>query len=966
MLMIAFRFLTPFLVYVLFGLSADTVRPADPPKKDDRQAQLDLIDELAPHPDLEWLRRAKVPTDDAGLIKFLNGLRGAEPDPAEVDRLVTQLRTGTDAEQAAAAKKLAEIGPVAVPGLRRHRLDPDAGAARVRACLEKIEEAFDKPLARPAMRRLVWRRAPGAAEALLGYVPFAYDPDAELDAWYGLDELAGKDLKTLAVLAGALADRQPARRAVAACILGRRGDVTQKKAVAGLLTDPSPDVRLRAAQGLLAGHNTAGVPILIDLLADAEIEIRWQAEELLRWLAVDAAPDALIGAGDPKAIAAAQAAWKKWWHDQGEKADVAAAEQEPRRPMLLLAYDRKGGRAWVVGCDGVTRHEWTGLARLADAQYVPGGSVLTLHEQPVREKPLLAERDLSGKPLWQYDDMRDPASIQRLANGRVFVAERQPVEPKFWYQVLAATGRKVVETTSERQLPFALSLRQMADGRVLAWVPSNIVDRNIMSLYAYDPETATRKNLHLRRGLNLVGRVQVEGTRDGNLFSGLRGDLVDWEIVEVDSDGYQFWWYRLKDAIHASRLRSGNTIACVANRMVEVSLDKRMIGDVPCDHELDAARPNLGLIRIGFDFGRAGLDLDGDLGAWVRRLASPSARIRRLALDRLANFGPEAAGLIPTIRQFTADPDESVRASAAQVLRAAGTETVPALLDKVKQSEPDRRCEAIAKISQFHRYPGVLEAVIAATRDDDRKVRLVAVSALTSRINDPQIRTTYSHWPSPWLWAADRVVPAAVAATGDKDKDIRSLAFLALDALGPAAKSAAPQLLDAWGGADFESRCGVLVVLGAMGPVDHRIYRLLRETLDDSKDPTIRNAAIQGLKAFGSPAKPAVDKLIEVFHDPGTEDAQWAIRIQNSCIAALAQISPTDPRAIRLFVRVLSDERIAPSPRGTVEALLPTMGWTAAAESLPVLDRLAKLNRKTPNEFADTARRIRISLQLKQ
>jgi hypothetical protein len=197
---------------------------ADPPKKADQPGPKLDLDELAPHPDLEWLRRAKVPTDDAGLAKFLAGLRGPEPDPAEVDRLVAHLQSGSKAEQDAAAAKLAEVGPVAVRVLRRHRLGPDpAAAARVRAVLAKIEEAADKPLARPAMRRLVRRTASGAAEAVLGYVPFAFDPAAELDAWYGLDELAGKDPKVLTVLAGALADKQPARRAVAACILGRRG-----------------------------------------------------------------------------------------------------------------------------------------------------------------------------------------------------------------------------------------------------------------------------------------------------------------------------------------------------------------------------------------------------------------------------------------------------------------------------------------------------------------------------------------------------------------------------------------------------------------------------------------------------------------------------------------------------------------------------------------------------------------------
>ena len=85
--------------------------------------------------------------------------------------------TGSNAEQDDAAKKLAEFGTIAVPSLRNHRTAA-ADAA--------------KPPARPAMRRLLIRRPAGTAEVTLGYLPFASDPAAEEDIYYGLDALVEK------------------------------------------------------------------------------------------------------------------------------------------------------------------------------------------------------------------------------------------------------------------------------------------------------------------------------------------------------------------------------------------------------------------------------------------------------------------------------------------------------------------------------------------------------------------------------------------------------------------------------------------------------------------------------------------------------------------------------------------------------------------------------------------------------
>src|SRR5437588_614184 len=67
--------------------------------------------------------------------------------------------------------------------------------------------------------------------------------------------LGVRDGKLDPALAAALDDREPARRAAAALVLGRYGTSEQRAAVRRLLTDREAKVRLRAAQGLLAARD---------------------------------------------------------------------------------------------------------------------------------------------------------------------------------------------------------------------------------------------------------------------------------------------------------------------------------------------------------------------------------------------------------------------------------------------------------------------------------------------------------------------------------------------------------------------------------------------------------------------------------------------------------------------------------------------------------------------------------------
>src|SRR5262249_20769712 len=158
------------------------------------------------------------------------------------------------------------------------------------------------------------------------------------------------------------------------------------------------------------------------------------AEELLHWVAGDAAPEATVGAGSVEARQQCKRAWEAWWRQQGDKLDFAKVDQDHRRPGLLLgcegAHPQEKGRGGGSGCDGKPRWLLTDRGRVVDAHLLSGNRVL-IAEQPVdtyiREagKPTRVEQgpawgvnelDLNGKPFWECKEITDPTACHRLVD----------------------------------------------------------------------------------------------------------------------------------------------------------------------------------------------------------------------------------------------------------------------------------------------------------------------------------------------------------------------------------------------------------------------------------------------------------------------------------------------------------------------------------------------------------------------
>lgn len=333
-------------------------------------------------PSWQVLRAAHIHRDGHSLAEYLRGLCGDDADLGRIEQLVRRLGANEFDEREAAQKALTAAGPAALAKLRALRGDPDAEVARrAGECATAIEGKWDPERALAAVRVLVRRGTDEAVPALVRFLPYAGSEELQDAVWFGLDALTVRQGKVDASLAGALRDAAPARRAVAACVVGRRGDVEQRAAVRKLLDDAEPEVRLRAAQGLLAAKDPSAVAALPALLEGTTLETAWQAEELLRYVAGAGAPKAIVGAGAAEDRRECRQAWEKWWKERGPKVDFAKLDGTSRRPGLTLLCDgglpeEATGRVWLLGCDGVTRWELRKLSEPTDARLLGDGQVL--------------------------------------------------------------------------------------------------------------------------------------------------------------------------------------------------------------------------------------------------------------------------------------------------------------------------------------------------------------------------------------------------------------------------------------------------------------------------------------------------------------------------------------------------------------------------------------------------------------
>ncbi len=260
------------------------------------------------------LGAAGLPATDKAILNFFNKRSQPPPGRAAIEQLARALGSNNRAEADDAHAELVSIGPPVVAVLRyvANRVDEVGASKRAKQILLMIEGPKADRLPIDAARWLAVRKSPGAAEALLSYLPVADNDQVFEEIVSALGSLSILDGKADPSLLAALKSPKAFIRATAARALCKAGSAPSRKAVRPLLTDSDPAVRFQVAVALADAHDAEAIPVLIECLSDGPPALADQADDYLSGVAGEWTVQAPRGS-DAVSRDVRRAAWTAWW-----------------------------------------------------------------------------------------------------------------------------------------------------------------------------------------------------------------------------------------------------------------------------------------------------------------------------------------------------------------------------------------------------------------------------------------------------------------------------------------------------------------------------------------------------------------------------------------------------------------------------------------------------------------------------
>jgi HEAT repeat protein len=869
------------------------------------------------------------------LFAILRHQTAAETDVHHIDEFIQQLGDPDYQRRERASGALVVIGRAALEHLRSASGDTDLEIGRrARACMDAIETALDKSAGYFAVLGLLRHRPPGTAEALLEYLPEA-DAETAEEIWQGITAVAVRDGTIDVDLRSALEDKAPPRRALAALLLGRYGGEEHRAAVRKCLSDTDPDVRLRAAQGLLAAREKGAVPVLIGLLQDAPLDLAWQAEELLRWLAGMQAPEALVGSGGTRQREKCRAAWQAWWRAEETRLDWASRDRDNRRPGLVLLCEPS--RVWLCGCDGKTRWEITGLESPNAVQELPGPRFLVLEPYAAR----LTERDAGGKIVWQVDRLTDDGYVnaQRLPNGNTFLAS---MEQFVEYGRDGKVVNKVdVTESTDGDVSDAVKLRS---GAVVVRLPSGVAE--------LDGVTGSVLRGSTVNNLRPVHNGHMAVLPNGNC---LLADPRRQRVVELDLAGNIVWEHGAGVVAAVAGLRNGNVLVATQREhwLFEMTRDGRCVWEAPLNGQPIRIRTTYNRVRLGFDGPRSD---DLDLNSVANRigdLRGGNPAVRRHAASALAAYGPEAKAAVTPLIEVLDDGNSDVNGTVVNALVRIGVGAQPALVKALHHDAPRVRTGAWAALTNMGAAAKpVLPDLLAILGDPKEELaarqasaRAIAAMGATGAEAVPSLLAQLSSDNDAMRYAAAQALPSVGATNADAVKALAAAlkdakfpegergAAEALRTLGSRAAPAVPDILAVCESGTYtgDVRAAAVRALATMETEARPAVRPLVDLLADGGHPEkVRVAAAETLGALRLEGKVALSTLNEILRDPNLPPA-----LSGEGAKALTRMGPEGIQVLTLLVN-------EGNPKAKLAAIqaLSTFG-EAAKSAMPALVQAA-------------------------
>jgi HEAT repeat protein len=902
------------------------------------------------------LKARDIPTDGPGLLQYIKDRTAIVK--LDVDALIKQLGDDKYDLRQAASAALVKAGKSAIPALQKATKSADPEIARRAAdCIQAIEGDKD-PLLDPlaaAVRLLARHRPDGATAALIAYLPNASSPQTKEEIWFALDVLtaAAKDIDPL--LLEALGDKSSDKRAVAGCFVGRGGTPAQQKLVRKLLADEEPEVRLRAAQGLLAGGDASGVPALIAMLDDGSpITLAWQAEELLVYLAGKERPEHVLGAADAPARKRCRQAWDDWLKNRAGKVDAAEVLLTARRPRLLLALTGTDEIA-LSGCDGHLRWKLNTGKQIFDAWMTSDATVWTAGWNGKKNgEDVVTLIDLSGKV--------------KETSGKANSLFAYHLMPTAKGQVIAVTYNGIYYVQDNGSMQLRQSVRLYADIK-------NSKVASCEGRVVYPEETTKRDAVPKFMEVNVLAGtsreltwISTKSSPTDYTFEALRdGGLLFFDknapgegFRRFNSAGEVVRRYPLFALTCATELHDGHLLLMEGRQLIELDDAGRMVWETTFPSGASRVREQFPLVRVGFP--PPGGPAQSTIDLHARGLRSGSALIRSQTLAFLRKIGPDAAEALPSFARALNDPKCQLRTEILLLVTEnapRGATTVPALIEELAQADEvewhgtalvllhvgPAAVPALGKAAVYDPRPRVRanalfalsllneeavparDAVLAALTDRDAGVRYSAIAALGSS------RALLD------AAGADRLVGALI----DDNAGVRGQAVQVLARLESPPKKAAEPLLRMFEDPDLDQPLGVAQALGNIGRRDPAVSHALLRHLKERKDSRVRVAAAAGIsrtEANGGGAIPALARLIQ---KPDAPEDHAARKLREAAVTALGELGRHDEAAVRALVSELeTNKKLDDDDRRAILSAMRNFG----PNGKPALPLLLSLLRK--------------------
>jgi HEAT repeat protein len=861
------------------------------------------------------LRQAGLATTPEALRGLVREHAAPEAPPATVAKLIAQLGAADFDERESACIELIRLGRGASPALQRALGHADAEVRRrARFCLTEIEGRLAPRQALAAVRLLCLRQVPGAARDALAFLPLA-DPDARGAILAALEHVSPRDEVSRTACREALSDSSALRRAAAALLLGRIGTEAERARVREALRDREAEVRLRAAQGLLAGRDPAAFPALIELLNRPALEIAWQAEELLHWAAGDMAPEPVIGAGAQEARKECVAEWQKWWKGQSGRFDWDRLARDHRRPGLYLVG---GMRLFLCGCDGKVRWQLDDVIQPSDLRWVAGNRILYVDQDTDR----VVERDLTGKIVWEWKPPAGevPSSCRRLAGGNTLVV----------------TDERIHEVTPRGQVLYSIAPqgdRIVYDACLVG--PQRLACLSDTVILLIDTVShAVLARIPARGQAFENGRI--EPLPDGNLHVLIPGAE---RLLHLDLTGQVLLRREVPELACSALLPNGNVLAGTPrgeNRLLEITPDGRTVWEGLLEEQPSRVCPCLTELRLGLD-GPRPADFRVDTVAFrVESLKSRDPRVQGRAASDLGDYGPAAESAVaPLIDALGADDADLPRRCAAALARI-GPKAVPPLIREVEGGSEQRRTGAASALGQMGKpaEPAV-PALVAVLRDRRQATgpRREAARALGAIGQRPA-----------------QVVPPLREVLQAESAEVREQAARALGSFPTAVKEAVPALIPLLKDVELFVRIGAAESMTRFGPGSKdavpAVLEALRETKPAERGPTVRLRCVlvQALGAIGPDAKAASPVLVAML-----KDKDEGPPVRQAAMQASVKLGPEAVReALPAFSELLTDVNLSPPLAGTAVAAMTAL----RKDGVPVLMEAAKKGARNTRRYA--------------